>query len=81
MQGHLDLGALVLGYNHTLLQVQPVVGADCDTQEAQATDSKDAAQQGQGLPPAGTHLPELLLGGQLSHSHQHGLCSGARESG
>lgn len=44
MQGHLDLGALVLGYNHTLLQVQPVVGADCDTQEAQATDSKDAAQ-------------------------------------
>lgn len=57
VQGHLDLCALVLGQDHALLQVQPVVGADCDAQEAQAADGKDAAQQGQGLPSAGTHLP------------------------
>lgn len=63
MQGHLDLGALVLGQGHTLFQVQPVVSADRNTQEAQATDSKDAAQQGQGLPSTGAHLPGHLLGG------------------
>lgn len=57
MQGHLDLRALVLGQDHALLQVQPVVSADRDAQEAQAADGKDAAQQGQGLPSAGTHLP------------------------
>lgn len=57
VQGHLDLCALVLGQDHALLQVQPVVSADRDAQEAQAADGKDAAQQGQGLPSAGTHLP------------------------
>lgn len=62
VQGHLDLRALVLGQDHTLLQVQPVVGADRDAQEPQATDGKDTAQQGQGLPPAGTHLPRQSSG-------------------
>lgn len=57
VQGHLDLCALVLGQDHALLQVQPVVSADRDAQEAQAADGKDAAQQGQGLPSTGTHLP------------------------
>lgn len=57
VQGHLDLCALVLGQDHAFLQVQPVVGADRNAQETQATHSKDTAQQGQGLPPAGAHLP------------------------
>lgn len=57
VQGHLDLRALVLGQDHPLLQVEPVVGADCDAQEPQAADGKDAAQQGQRLPPAAAHLP------------------------
>lgn len=56
MQRHLDLCALVLRKDDAFLQVQPVVRADCDAQQAQATDSKDTAQQGQGLPPTGAHL-------------------------
>lgn len=57
MQGHLDLRALVLGKDYAFFQVQPVVRADRDAQQAQAADSKDTAQQGQGLPPTGAHLP------------------------
>lgn len=74
VQGHLDLCALVLGQDHALLQVQPVVGADGDAQEAQAAHGKDAAQQGQGLPPAGTHLPE----GRQARGHQQAVGSGGR---
>lgn len=57
MQGHLDLCALVLWEDYAFFQVEPVVRADRDTQQPQAADGKDAAQQGQGLPPTGAHLP------------------------
>lgn len=56
MQGHPDLGALVLRQDYSLLQVEPVVSADSNAQEAQTTYGEDAAQQGQGLPPTGAHL-------------------------
>lgn len=55
MQRRLDVNALVQRHNDALLQVQPVVGADCHSQQPQATDCKDAAQQSQGLPAACAH--------------------------
>ena len=57
VQRHPGLSALVLGQDHALLQVQPVVRADGDAQQAQAAHGEDAAQQGQGLPPTGAHPP------------------------
>ncbi|TNN85472.1 hypothetical protein EYF80_004104 [Liparis tanakae] len=47
--------ALVQRRDDALLQVQPVVGADRRSQQPQAADCKDAAQQGQGLPAARAH--------------------------
>lgn len=55
MQRGLDGSALVHRHNDALLQVQPVVGADCHSQQPQAADCKDAAQQCQGLPAARAH--------------------------
>lgn len=64
VQGHFDLRALVLRKDDAFLQVQPIVRADCDAQQAQTADSKDTAQQGQGLPPTGAHLRGWSLGSQ-----------------
>lgn len=55
MQRGLDVSALVQRHNDALLQVQPVVSAHCHSQQPQAADCKDAAQQSQGLPAARTH--------------------------
>lgn len=55
MQRGLDVSALVQRHNDSLLQVEPVVGAHCHSQQPQATDCKDTAQQSQGLPAACTH--------------------------
>ncbi len=55
MQRGLDGSALVHRHNDTLFQVQPVVGADCHSQQPQAADCKDAAQQCEGLPAACAH--------------------------
>lgn len=55
MQRGLDVGALIQRHNDALLQVQPVVGADCHSQQPQAADCKNAAQQCQRLPTARAH--------------------------
>ena len=55
MQRQFDLHRLVLGLDDALLQVEPVVGADGDAQEAEAADGEHAAEQGQRLPAASTH--------------------------
>lgn len=55
MQRGLDVGALVQRHNDALLQVQPVVGADSHSQQPQAADCKDTAQQRQGFPAACAH--------------------------
>lgn len=55
VQRGLDVDALVQRHDDALLQVQPVVGADCQSQQPQAADCKDAAQQCQGLPAAHAH--------------------------
>lgn len=55
VQRSLDVSALVQRHNDALLQVQPVVGADCHSQQPQATDCKDTAQQCQCFPAAGAH--------------------------
>lgn len=65
VQRELDLGRLVLGLDDALLQVQPVVSADRDAQEAEAADGEHAAEQGQRLPAAGAHR----------HQHRE-LCPG-----
>lgn len=66
VQGQLDLGRLVLGLHDALLQVEPVVGADGDAQEAEAADGEHGAEQGQRLPAAG------------AHRHQHRAPAGPR---
>lgn len=43
VEGHLYVYALIERKNHPLLQVQPVVGAHGDSQQAQATYSEHAA--------------------------------------
>lgn len=58
MQRQLDLGRLVLGLDDALLQVEPVVGADGDAQEAEAADGEHAAEQGQSFPAAGAHCQQ-----------------------
>lgn len=55
MQRQFDFRRLVLGLDDALLQVEPVVGADGDAQEAEAADGEHAAEQGQRLPAAGAH--------------------------
>lgn len=55
MQRELDLGRLVLGLDDAFLQVEPIIGADGDAQEAEAADGEHAAEQGQRLPAAGAH--------------------------
>lgn len=50
MEGHAYLSALVEGKDDTLLQVEPVVGAYGDPQQAQGANSEHAAQQRQRLP-------------------------------
>lgn len=55
MQRRLDIDALVERRDGALLQVEPVVGADGQTQQPQAADGEDAAQQSQGPPTAGAH--------------------------
>lgn len=55
MQRHLDLRGLVLRQHRSLLHVQPVISADRDAHEQQATRTKHAAQQGQGAAAAVTH--------------------------
>lgn len=62
VQRQLDFGRLVLGLDDALLQVEPVVGADGDAQEAEAADGKHAAEQGQRLPAARAH-PQKHGGG------------------
>lgn len=57
MQRRPDVDALVERRDGALLQIEPVVGADGQSQKPQASQGKDAAQQGQGLPAAGTHDP------------------------
>lgn len=56
VQRGLDVHALVQRHDDALLQVQPVVGADCQSQQPQAADCKDTAQQCQGLPAARAHF-------------------------
>lgn len=55
MQRRLDVDALVERRDGALLQVEPVVGAHGQTQQPQAADGEDAAQQSQGPPAAGAH--------------------------
>lgn len=55
VQRGLDVNALVQRHNDPLLQVQPVVGADRHSQQPQAADCKDAAQQCQSLPATRAH--------------------------
>jgi len=55
VQRGLNGDALVQRHDDALLQVQPVVGADRRSQQPQAADCKDTAQQGQGLPAARAH--------------------------
>ncbi len=50
MEGHAYLRALVEGKDNTLLQVEPVIGAHGDPQQAQGANSEHAAQQRQRLP-------------------------------
>lgn len=45
VQRHVHLGGLVDGQDDALLQVEPVVRADGDPQQAQGAHSKHAAQQ------------------------------------
>lgn len=63
MQRHVRLGRLVDGQDDALLQVEPVVGADGDAQQAQGAHSKHAAQQRQRLPAAKAHAKALTVGG------------------
>lgn len=55
VQRRLDGDALVERCDGALLQVEPVVGADGQTQQPQAADGEEAAQQSQGPPAAGAH--------------------------
>lgn len=55
MQRRLDVNALVERCDGALLQVEPVVGADGQSQQSQAADGEDAAKQSQGPPAAGAH--------------------------
>lgn len=50
MKGHAYLRALIEWKDDAFLQVEPVVGAYSDPQQAQAADSEHAAQQRQRLP-------------------------------
>lgn len=50
MQRHAYLSALVQGEDDALLQVEPVVGAYSDAQQAETANSEHAAQQRQRLP-------------------------------
>ena len=50
VEGHAYLGALVEGKDDAFLQVEPVVGAYGDPQQAQGANSENAAQQRQRLP-------------------------------
>ena len=50
MEGHAYLCGLVEGKDYALLQVEPIVGAYCNPQQAQGANSKHAAQQRQRLP-------------------------------
>ena len=50
VEGHAYLGALVEGKDDALLQIEPVVGAYGDPQQAQGANSEHAAQQRQRLP-------------------------------
>lgn len=66
VQRGLDVDALVERRDGALLQAEPVVGADGQSQQPQAADGEDAAQQSQGLPAAGAHDPRrgpTALGG------------------
>ena len=72
VQRRLDVNALVQRRNDALLQVQPVVGADGHSQQPQATDGKDTAQQRQGLPAARAHGPSSRRV-ELSKSQRHNL--------
>lgn len=63
MQRHVHLGGLVYGQDDALLQVEPVVGADGDPQQAQGAHSKHAAQQRQRLPAAKAHTTASTAGG------------------
>lgn len=55
MQRRLDVKALVERRDGALLQVEPVVGTDGQSQQPQAADGEDAAKQSQGPPAAGAH--------------------------
>lgn len=55
VQQRLDMDALVERCDGALLQVEPVVGADGQSQQPQTADGEDAGQQSQGLPAAGAH--------------------------
>lgn len=57
MQRGPDVDTLVERRDGALLQVEPVVSADGQSQQPQAADGEDTAQQSQGLPAAGAHDP------------------------
>lgn len=63
MEGHAYLCALVEGKDHALLQVEPVVSAYGDPQQAQAANSEHAAQQRQRLPATKAHTTASRAGG------------------
>lgn len=63
VQRHVHLGGLVDGQDDALLQVEPVVGADGDPQQAQGAHSKHAAQQRQRLPATKAHTTASTAGG------------------
>ena len=55
MQRGLDVSTLVQRHDDALFQVQPVVSADRHSQQPQAADCKDTAEQHQSLPAARAH--------------------------
>lgn len=55
MDGHVYVSALVERQDDALLQVEPVVSADGDTQQPQTAYRKHTAEQGQSLRPARAH--------------------------
>lgn len=86
-----DVHALVQRHDDALLQVQPVVGADRQSQQPQAADCKDAAQQCQGLPAARAHchsegegakgrreggLWQLMVKNKCSRKYKKNICPG-----
>lgn len=56
MERHTDFSALIDRQDDPLLQVEPVVSADSNTQQPQTTHGKHTAKECQCLPATQTHL-------------------------